>query len=324
MNKPVVMFVDDEPNILSGLRRLTRAKRDVWDMRFVEGGDAGLSLLAEEHVDAVVSDMRMPGIDGPRLLQEVANRQPGVLRVILSGEADREMTYRTVGVSHRFLSKPCLADDLIGAIEGPLLLRGQGGRACGEFYSTLGISSALNKVFSAGEPHKEALVELALHDPALCARLLQLANSAYFGRPVRTASLETAIEAVGVATIKALHQRDALVAHAPPDQQPSVNAAVDYATKISAAAAAMFANNVPADCINDARVAGLLSALPRIGRRFAVEAPASRAYCVGMLGLPSRMIRVMRALDSEQVEPSAEQAGLVIWRALDAGASGQP
>ena len=63
-----VIFVDDEPNILSGLRRLLRPLRDEWDMIFVETGQQALDSLAEAPCDIIVSDMKMPGMDGAQLL----------------------------------------------------------------------------------------------------------------------------------------------------------------------------------------------------------------------------------------------------------------
>ena len=59
-----IVFVDDEPNLLAGLRRMLRIKRDVWDTQFAESGQQALALMAEQPFDVVVSDMRMPGMDG--------------------------------------------------------------------------------------------------------------------------------------------------------------------------------------------------------------------------------------------------------------------
>ncbi|MCF6243145.1 MAG: response regulator, partial [Bacteroidales bacterium] len=71
MMKKRILFVDDEPNILQGLKRTLRQQRKQWDMVFTESGQQALELLAEQPYDAVVSDMRMPGMDGAQLLGEV-------------------------------------------------------------------------------------------------------------------------------------------------------------------------------------------------------------------------------------------------------------
>ena len=113
-----ILFVDDEPNILQGLQRMLRPQRSQWDMAFCASGAEALRRLAETPFDVLVSDMRMPGMSGAQLLAEVQARFPRVVRLILSGEADRESLDALTGVTHRFLSKPCDATLLQAAIEG--------------------------------------------------------------------------------------------------------------------------------------------------------------------------------------------------------------
>ena len=68
MTKKSIFFVDDEPNILSGLKRMFRSLRQEKDLYFAESGQDALDLMAEHPVDDIVSDMRMPGMDGATLL----------------------------------------------------------------------------------------------------------------------------------------------------------------------------------------------------------------------------------------------------------------
>ena len=72
--KKRILFVDDEPNVLSGLRRSLRGQRKLWDMEFAGSGQEALAKADEIHLDAVVTDMRMPGIDGAELLDRIAQR----------------------------------------------------------------------------------------------------------------------------------------------------------------------------------------------------------------------------------------------------------
>ena len=81
-----VMFIDDEPNILSGLRRILRPLRDQWQMQFADGGQAALDSLADAPCDVIVSDMKMPGMDGAELLSAVKKKYPTSIRIALSGE----------------------------------------------------------------------------------------------------------------------------------------------------------------------------------------------------------------------------------------------
>src|SRR5262249_34882778 len=105
-----ILFVDDEPNILEGLQRMLRPMRQEWEVAFAESGPKALELLAAHAFDVVVSDMRMPGMSGAKLLTEVMHHHPQVVRILLSGYADNEVIYKSVGPAHQFLSKPCATE----------------------------------------------------------------------------------------------------------------------------------------------------------------------------------------------------------------------
>lgn len=111
-----ILFVDDEPQVLSGLRRMLWDMRDRWELHFAGSGPEALALLTELPMDVVVSDARMPGMDGPTFLEEVRRRWPGAARMILSGHSDREYVMRAVKPAHQFLSKPCSPEELKATI----------------------------------------------------------------------------------------------------------------------------------------------------------------------------------------------------------------
>ena len=85
VKKTSVLFVDDEPFVLQGLQRMLRPMREEWDMHFVGSGDEALRLMEERGCEVVISDMRMPGMNGAQLLTELKDRYPGTVRLILSG-----------------------------------------------------------------------------------------------------------------------------------------------------------------------------------------------------------------------------------------------
>src|ERR1700690_3452566 len=117
MNRRRILFVDDEQNVLSGLRNLLRKQRDHWEMLFVTSGAAALAEMEQAPVDVIVSDMRMPGMDGGTLLGHVKERHPSTVRIVLSGYAEREAVSRVMSVAHQFLSKPAEADAVRAVIE---------------------------------------------------------------------------------------------------------------------------------------------------------------------------------------------------------------
>ena len=104
--RPHILFVDDEPMILGGLRRMLRPSRDRWDMSFVDSGEAALAVLRAQPCDVIVSDFRMPGMNGAQLLELVRRDHPGTARVILSGHANQESMLSIMVLAHEFLTKP--------------------------------------------------------------------------------------------------------------------------------------------------------------------------------------------------------------------------
>src|SRR5262249_47188868 len=112
-----VLFVDDEPRILEGLRRMLRPQRDEWEISFAPGGEAALALMEASPYDVIVSDMRMPIIDGATLLCKVRDLYPHVVRIVLSGHAELATALKVVPVAHQFLAKPCDSQMLRVAVE---------------------------------------------------------------------------------------------------------------------------------------------------------------------------------------------------------------
>jgi len=121
--QPVVLFVDDEPSILSALRRLVRPQG--YRVLLASGGAAGLEILAQEPVDVVVSDMRMPEMDGAMFLEQVRERWPSVGRILLTGYADIQATVAAVnrGQIQRHIAKPWDDRELLLAIDDALARR---------------------------------------------------------------------------------------------------------------------------------------------------------------------------------------------------------
>src|SRR5262245_46191419 len=118
--KKRILFVDDEPAILAGLQNLLYKDRKRWDMVFALGGQIALDEIRKGSFDIVVSDMRMPGVDGATLLNTVKAECPATVRIMRAGHADREAMLRAMPALPHLLSKPCDAATLRGAIERSL------------------------------------------------------------------------------------------------------------------------------------------------------------------------------------------------------------
>ncbi|MFG0320185.1 MAG: HDOD domain-containing protein [Planctomycetota bacterium JB042] len=207
-----VLFVDDEPEILGGLRRMLRSRRHEWDMHFVTSGEEALTAIDREPFDVVVSDMRMPGLDGPALLTEVKARTPGAVRIVLSGYADRAATMRSVTVSHQYLSKPCEAGVLEQVIERSLRLEELlANRALIDLLGPIGDLPVMPRIYrellhalAEAEVDMQRVAEIVESDPAITAKLLQITNSSYFGLRREVSSVSQAVNYLGVQTIQDL------------------------------------------------------------------------------------------------------------------------
>jgi response regulator RpfG family c-di-GMP phosphodiesterase len=115
-----LLFVDDEPSILSALRRLFRPHG--YRILVAEGGAAGLAVLEQEHVDLIISDMRMPEMDGATFLKQACKRWPNTVRILLTGYADVSSTVAAIneGEIFRYISKPWDDEEIVKIVADAL------------------------------------------------------------------------------------------------------------------------------------------------------------------------------------------------------------
>jgi HD-like signal output (HDOD) protein len=210
--KKRILFVDDETAVLDSLRDVLRKERKRWEMSFATGGEAALAELRRQPFDVVVSDMRMPGMDGAALLGQVKEEFPATARLVLSGHAEREAVMRALPVAHQYLSKPCDADTLRVAIERTcdlqrLLADESIRKVVGKVAHLPSVPRTYTAlVEAAGDPKTDAGVVAGIveNDPAMSTKILQLVNSAYFGCAQRVASVRQAVNYLGLETLKGL------------------------------------------------------------------------------------------------------------------------
>ncbi|HNC95549.1 MAG TPA: HDOD domain-containing protein, partial [Myxococcota bacterium] len=207
-----ILFVDDEPRVLEALQNLLRRHRRGWDMVFAEGGQRGLDLLSEDRFDIVVSDIRMPRVDGATVLQAAQKLQPEAVRIVLSGFMEQETALRAVPVAHQFLAKPCdpasLENTLDRACQLHELIRDpELRRVLGQVQKLPSIPSTwarLKKVMDSPTSNASQVATVLRQDVAVCARILQLVNSPFFGPARRITALEDAVTYLGNNLIKNL------------------------------------------------------------------------------------------------------------------------
>lgn len=112
-----ILFVDDDENLLNALKRILHKKREEWSMDFITSSKDALVLLQNKKYDCVVVDFKMPEVNGLELLKLVANNNPEVKRVLLSGQVDEDVYAKAKSITHAYLSKPCEPEELLKTLE---------------------------------------------------------------------------------------------------------------------------------------------------------------------------------------------------------------
>ena len=313
-----VMFVDDESRVLSGIERALAMRDTDWECRFCASGDEALAALQNHPADVVVSDMRMPFMDGAELLARVREHWPGTMRIILSGYSDPEATVRMLDVGHQFVAKPCNNATLLAVVDSALGLR-----ALFEDESVLELIGRvsrlpaapklffeLNRLLADPSSGMQTITALIMRDPALSAKVLQLGNSAYFsrGQPVR--DVTGAVRHLGLDQVRLLVLASQVFAGA--EQNPRV---VELQTR------ALLASRIAMQVGGHSGPAATAALLARLGLlipgldspeaecvRTRCELPlyaAVGAYLLGLWGLPLDIVdAVARHTDPGRIASS--------------------
>lgn len=207
-----ILFVDDDAKVLDGLRRMLYPLRADWQMSFAGGGVEALKLMAHDTVDILVTDIRMPEMDGIELLSRVRDLHPEVVRIILSGQADRDLTLRSAATAHQYLSKPCDAQMLKLTIARASALKDvlsdpslralvSSGKA---LPSVPALYTKLLQELESPDSSIDDIAKVIASDTGMTAKILQLANSAFFGIRQRIVGPKDAVLYLGFDTVKAL------------------------------------------------------------------------------------------------------------------------
>ncbi|VBB07077.1 metal-dependent hydrolase hdod [Lucifera butyrica] len=202
-----ILLVDDEKQILRSLERVF-LETDYQVFTANTGSDA-LAILAESKIDLIISDMRMPNMDGHALLKQVKQLYPATMRIILSGYADENKIFASLldGSSKLYLLKPWDNETLLQIVNHmfdiqtilektrllPIVNKIEGLATLGKIYNRL-------KALIESEAGVKEIADLIESDPVIAARVLSLANSAFIGS--RTGSVHQAIVYLGLEIIR--------------------------------------------------------------------------------------------------------------------------
>lgn len=210
--KTRVLFVDDEPSLLKLYQLIFEQEKAQWELGFAGGASEALTLMEGKPFDVVVSDMRMPGMTGAELLQEVMIRYPKTSRLIMSGYADQESVAKCLSATHQFLPKPCQMDVLkstllrVCALDAALM-----DEKLKSVMAQLKTVPSLPTLYfrimellSAPDASMDQIGEVISQDLGMTAKILQLVNSAFFGIARRISNPVEAIQLLGIGTVRSL------------------------------------------------------------------------------------------------------------------------
>lgn len=302
-----VAFVDDEPNVLAGFERVLAIRADDWECCFFTNGHDALAELEAKPVDVIVSDMRMPFIDGADLLGQVRERWPATVRIILSGHADVDAMRRMLDVAHQFVAKPCDNVTLLAIIENAVRLRGM--FASPAVVETVGrvnrlpsaprVFGELNRILADPLGNARTVGELIGTDPGLSTKVLQISNSAFFGGGKPVLDVGGAIARLGIDAVCRV------VIAAQVFDNPGASAEINALQR-----KALCASQIAARVLGATGLAATAALLSHVGllvapelRQPAAAAATTRcgtplhaavgAYLLGLWGLPMDIVRAV-------------------------------
>ncbi|NLF52426.1 MAG: HDOD domain-containing protein, partial [Leptolinea sp.] len=207
-----ILFVDDDPLVLQGLRRSLEEYSDSWNTDFSSNPKEALKKLAEHPFDAIVSDMHMPIMDGNQLLELVSQVAPGVMRFVLSGNVTETQVMRSANLVHQMIPKPSDMEHIFSIVERACRLRDMLTDP-----HLMQLITGIHHLPSVPVPYNRLLKELEspnnstqsvgniiAQDAAMTAKILQLVNSAFFGLADSISSPQRAATILGLNTIQAL------------------------------------------------------------------------------------------------------------------------
>jgi HD-like signal output (HDOD) protein/ActR/RegA family two-component response regulator len=207
-----VLFVDDEPLVLRALGRMVRPMQSEFEALFAANGAEALDHLAARPIDVLVSDMRMPGMDGAALLAHAQQQFPSTARVILSGYAQDETVLRAIPVSHRFLSKPLQPAELKlvlfrtlalhRLLESSTLREFVGGTK--DLPTRPTVYFELRSALADNSKSMREIARIVERDAGITGRLLRTVNNAFFAPAARITSVQQAVQHLGTNTLVSL------------------------------------------------------------------------------------------------------------------------
>jgi HD-like signal output (HDOD) protein len=204
-----IVFVDDEQELLDGLRARLYKHRHDWRMQFVLSAEEAIAVFEQGAVDLIVSDVRMPKMDGCQLLGIIKQRWPKTIRIIVSGYNDAVQALSLTSLAHQYIAKPCDAGQLENVIDRcfhvqELLSEERLRNVVGRIGNLPTLPKTYGRMQAALSRPTVTAAEIAAivnTDAAIACKVLQISNSAFFRLSKPVVSIRDAVTYLGFATV---------------------------------------------------------------------------------------------------------------------------
>ncbi len=207
-----VMLIDDEHHALHSLKRTLLETDPSLKISLLTNGKEALDQLVWDVHDVVITDLWLPGIDGVSLLEQVQKACPSAIRILVDGHSDDATLFKSLHVAHQVVRKPldskllwslvCQTAKLLPLVSSETMRKVLGGVS--KLPSAPRLYRELSTLLQRTNCSIDDMVKLISRDPAITAKLLQLANSAFFTRRSKTVELRAAVVRLGINTIRNL------------------------------------------------------------------------------------------------------------------------
>jgi len=348
-----VLLVDDNPNVLYSFKRALHSGNNKWAILTAESGADALNIMNQEKVDIVISDLRMPIMDGVTFLGIVAKQYPSTLRIAITGDADPILCQQATLVAHQFIAKPINPYDLSRIINqamgvGNLVMKPDVKKAVLRIANLPSQPSLYNQLLAElNKPDVDLdyIASVISQDISMTAKILQLVNSAYFGLAREVKEVSQAVFYLGIETIRDLSFSVHLFSQFDQDliERSGLGSLWDHSLRVASCSRAIAATVLTdKKVIAGAFTAGLLhdigklilgttspgfyssllssqivdpkKYLPREIKEFGSTHAEIGAYLLSSWGLPSELINAVLSHHSfEKINPTEFTTSLTVW-----------
>ncbi len=207
-----VLYVHEAPSVGQSLKRIIQGSRLDWDVSLASNGAQALEMMRQRPFDAVVCDLHLSDISGPQVLKQARDQYPQAIRLAFSNTVNKELTMEVTKYAHQFVASPADPEEIIVVLQRAFLLGASFPQEnlkklisrLNKLPSLPTLYTAIMEEIQSPQTSVEKVGTIIERDPSMCAKILQMVNSAFFGVRQNITNPVQATSFLGVETIKDL------------------------------------------------------------------------------------------------------------------------